>query len=372
MSLGGKMWAGLSVYESTELVGRFVASRTEKKIDDARAREIAAYFSQGREYFRSAAGAGELVRPLILYYGAVALARGTVLFLQPAGNGVKPSHGLRARDWEDLNDQPSAVPQVPLEVGKQGTFPELWRATGNEERCAVSGTVPTGVLVAESPGTEFAAARAAGAMTLREVLGQIPDVAELYEKTFEEHPGRLRCEVQATGTPEHWVVNHVPEIPDDQDVRLLANLAVLRTPLGVPPRELVPEELPGGRLAYTGTQDFVNSARNPAHRSALSHHFDLFYEVGSRKRPRLSLPVATLPDGDQYLKLPTESGVVLSTLLALHVVAFAASTLVRYHPGYWAMLIGRTRGDSIAPVLSAAIAAVEERYPALILEAVGG
>lgn len=71
------------------------------------------------------------------------------------------------------------------------------------------------------------------------------------------------------------------------------------------------------------------------------------------------------------MKLPTEGGVVLSTLLALHLTAYAAGMLVRYHPGYWAMLTGRTKGDAIAPVLSAAISTVEYRYPALILEAIG-
>jgi hypothetical protein len=38
--------------------------------------------------------------------------------------------------------------------------------------------------------------------------------------------------------------------------------------------------------------------------------------------------------GETYLKLPTDSGVVISTLLAPHMVAYAASMLVRYHPGY--------------------------------------
>ena len=53
-------------------------------------------------------------------------------------------------------------------------------------------------------------------------------------------------------------------------------------------------------------------------------------------------------------------------------IADAWKMLVRYHPGYWAMLVGKTKGDAIAPVLSAAVSAVEERYPALILEALGG
>ena len=58
-------------------------------------------------------------------------------------------------------------------------------------------------------------------------------------------------------------------------------------------------------------------------------------EAGSRNEPRLQMPVAVSASGEQYLKLPTDDGVVLSTLLALHLAAYAAGMLVRYHPGYW-------------------------------------
>lgn len=77
-------WAALSLYESTDLVKRFAAQRTGRSPNTTKAREISAHSAQGREYFRSAAGTGELVRPLILYYGVVALARGAVLFLDTA------------------------------------------------------------------------------------------------------------------------------------------------------------------------------------------------------------------------------------------------------------------------------------------------
>ena len=99
---------------------------------------------------------------------------------------------------------------------------------------------------------------------------------------------------------------------------------------------------------------------------------DLYTEAGSRNEPRLQMPVAVSDtSGEHYLKLPTDEGVVLSTLLALHLVAYAAGMLVRYHPGYWSMLVGRTEGSEIAPLLSGAVSTVEERYPALILEAIG-
>ena len=53
------------------------------------------------------------------------------------------------------------------------------------------------------------------------------------------------------------------------------------------------------------------------------------YDSGMKEYPWLDMPVTTSSSGEEYLKFPTDGGVVLSTLLALHVVAFAAGTLVR-------------------------------------------
>ncbi len=78
---------------------RFARERTGREPEDAEAREVAAHFAHGPEYFRSAAGAGDLVRPLILYHGALALARGTALFLPnpDEGPGSDPGHGPSAK-----------------------------------------------------------------------------------------------------------------------------------------------------------------------------------------------------------------------------------------------------------------------------------
>jgi hypothetical protein len=118
--------------------------------------------------------------------------------------------------------------------------------------------------------------------------------------------------------------------------------------------------------------NILHFACEPVHRVVESHLFDLYYDAGTLERPRLDMPVTTAASGKEYLKLPTDGGVVLSTLLAPHMVAYAAGMLVRYHPGYWSAVVGRTKGDSIAPVLSAAVSTVEERYPALVLEVLEG
>lgn len=368
---GSKVWASLSAYESTELVGRFVKERTGRELNTTKAREIAAHFAQGREYFRNATGAGELVRPLILYYGAVALARGTVLFLDASKSKVVADHGLDGSGWDDLNAKPDAVPDLPVKIKGDGTFPELARVSENSERCTVRNEGMPGEVTVRSPGPELAPGTV---ITIKEALGQIPDVAGLYERTFGEHSRRLRCEVQVTGLVEPSLADAFARnaIPPDQEVRRHAWLGVVPTRAGLPDKDWVAKTL-GNRVAVKDTgANLLHFAREPVHRVAESHSFDLYYDAGTEERPRLDMPVATAASGEEYLVLPTDGGIVLSTLLSLHLTAYAGGMLVRYHPGYWSAVVGRTKGDSIAPVLSAAISVIEERYPALVLDALEG
>lgn len=212
-------------------------------------------------------------------------------------------------------------------------------------------------------------------MSIKEALGQIPDVAGLYERTFVEHGRCLRCEVLVTGLPEPDVTKKytLAEIPPDLEMRRHAHLGLVRSPAGLPPQDWVAGLLDDGRVVPREEGPGVlHFAREPEHRAMGASLFALYYDAGSSGNPRIEMPIVTSASGDEYLKLPTDRGVVLSTLLALHVVAYAAGMLVRYHPGYWAAVVGRAKGGSIAPVLSAAVAAVEERYPALVLGAVGG
>ncbi len=364
-----RAWSTLSLYESPELVRRLCKLRTDYEPNAVKALEISAHFSQGREYFRGAAGASELVRPLILYYGATALAWGTVLFLEPWGEGVDGGHGLSAAGWRDLAARPERVPTLLVRVAGPGSFPNLARVTGNLERSWARNEGEPGAVVLASPGAEIPEDTA---LTVREILGQLPDVAGLYERTFAGRPQRLRCEVSLTGGLEPGVRGVGEEVPDDLEVRRHAWLALFPTALGLPDAPWVVEAAGEGRLKHRAAGLPPHFVSDPKDRAAETHLFDLFYDAGSREDPRLEAPIAALPSGEQYLKLPTADGVVLSSLLALHLAGYATGMLVRYHPGYWAALTGKRKGDAIGPVLSAAASALEERYPGLILEALEG
>ena len=366
-----RAWELLSLYESTELLGRFTEERTGRKLGGEKAREISGLLSQGREYFRGAARAGELVRPLLLYYGAVALARGAALFLDPTKSKIEAAHGLDAPGWRDALTQPDTLAAAKVRILTNGTFPEIARLTANAERIRVQAERSPGVADATSPGDGLAPQTA---LTIKEILGQIPDVAVLYERIFSEHSRRLRSEVIYTGLPESRGIGE--EIPPDKKIRRHSWLGVVRapSPLGLPPEGWAEDLIESGGSGSLGSathEGFLYFARFPQEAPTGRIH-DLYCDAGSRDEPRLEMPVVAAASGEEYLKLPTDGGVVLSTLLGLHLIAYATGTLVRYHPGYWAMLAGRAKGDAIGPILSAAVSAVEERYPALILEAIGG
>ena len=184
----------------------------------------------------------------------------------------------------------------------------------------------------------------------------------------------MRCEVWVTGIPEPGMSDAFSrgDVLPNQELRRHAYLGLVSTRAGLPSKDWVTGAL-GDRVDARDTgANVLHFAREPAHRVAESHSFALYYEAGTEESPRLAMPVTTEASGEEYLKMPTDSGVVLSNLLALHLVAFAVGTLVRYHPGYWAAVVGHTKGDSVAPLLSAAVSTLEERYPALVLDTLEG
>ena len=90
-------------------------------------RQVNAAFSQGRMYFESGARAEMGVRPLLLYYGAMSLAAGLVVFKAKGTtvHNLKSSHGLRPRAWaESLRQGLSGILDLRISA-VPGTFHEL-------------------------------------------------------------------------------------------------------------------------------------------------------------------------------------------------------------------------------------------------------
>jgi|JI10StandDraft_1071094.scaffolds.fasta_scaffold253181_1 hypothetical protein len=94
-------WHKLLRYESRDLVTEGYKVRNGREPNAARVLEITANFVQAREYFANASHADISVKPLLLYYGVLALCRGLILYCSTTKGpeALKPSHGLRSIDW---------------------------------------------------------------------------------------------------------------------------------------------------------------------------------------------------------------------------------------------------------------------------------
>lgn len=159
-----KAWESLSKFENYDYVWNLIQSFTPKtenfpnneKLNHT-TRDINAHFTQGREYFRNAEQAALITKPLLLYYGVLALARGSISLLNADNANFTRAfgHGLCLQDSnlmqeenatknEDSLQNEDSIPNL-LDVGierakkygkknqekKSGTFEEFVDCIGN-------------------------------------------------------------------------------------------------------------------------------------------------------------------------------------------------------------------------------------------------
>jgi hypothetical protein len=199
-------WDIIALYESRDTIDRLFQTRHGLSLSTTRAHEIGSHFSQGREYFRSAERASLLVRPLLLYYGVIALSRGLILFLDPtmSEDTLPGAHGLESVGWKHvLAKGPGHIGELEVQVTK-GTFNELLRATQNRERAVVQ---VGGSSVLSWPGRWTRALRAArvGTFTYFDQLSRLPDLVDMRERMQLEPPRMLRVDLWL-GTPDRVYV----------------------------------------------------------------------------------------------------------------------------------------------------------------------
>jgi hypothetical protein len=280
------------------------------------------------------------------------------LFLNTRKEELRGGHGLQERQWQDLTTQPRSLPDFQLTVLSTGTFPDLSGVTKNAEMNRIRADGPPGVITALyqgtnpiGPGTQI---------TIKDVLGQIPDLAEIFESTFNEFSRCLRGDALAHN-------------PFDENEDGSAWIAVYETRRGVPEPSWVSQELGSPHIAMRPIEEQYYFGETATVRAVRNFWFGFPYARAYEREPHLDtalgLPVTvSRRTGEVFVKLPTSGGIELSNLAALYLISFATGSLVRYHPAYWMAVTSRATGDSFAPILSAAASAVEELFPKLVLE----
>ena len=127
------VWDELANFESHEIVRRHMQQRRGRNPGGGLSREIAAAFTHGRSYFMSAASAGRTVRPLLLYYGVVSLARGlTMILTRQREATLAQAHGIGQSNWQEILSSDKRDYGALGTVFCRGTFLDLHSATANE------------------------------------------------------------------------------------------------------------------------------------------------------------------------------------------------------------------------------------------------
>ncbi|MGA7669486.1 MAG: YaaC family protein [Nitrolancea sp.] len=342
------IWELLATFESRDVVSRLYAERHGRNLKKGKALEIISHMAQGREYFDSARQAGDLVRPLLIYYGVLSLSRGVILFIRDdrRESGLKESHGLREVAWgQELAKGIQAIPALQIELNS-GTFTELVRSTGNcEVYYAVSGSFGEWVPIVGSLGTSD---KLVGKVVrLGDVLARIPDLDTIYQQTLRGPRQVFPVVVQIS-----WDQNHEPivavsalstddKLPDPTELKDIFELSE-QTSIQV----------------KDGNTDF-----------ALVPNVELGFHFTNIEQMAVGLPPILMDRSHQsFLSAPLPGSMSLNSLALLFIASYATGMLVRYFPTSWMSLIARETGDVALPLIKTISAMVEQRYPLLVLQ----
>ena len=316
-------WELFANYESYELIKQAYGERHGRTLGPDSAREIAAYFIHARSYFGAAKLGAQTVRPLLLYYGVLSLARGLTRFLTKDWIGTKflPRHGLQigARDESLCGDAPD-FSTLKVRTTK-GTFLELGESTGFRS-----------LLRKRSAGVDFKICNQPISNNTEFDLGDILSRTPALCKSFQNWKG-------------YCLSMPCSDIPVDDD--------------GV--RISVPKNKDLARRIFNGTKFSLEKETQK--------HLIFGGPKCTDENPGYADEITPWLDiGYLWITAPYPCGVRLSKILTLFALAYIMGMVVRYYPVQWTALARGLIPDAALPTLSAAINLVENEFPLAIAD----
>jgi YaaC-like protein len=132
---------------------------------------------QGRLFFEIAQASPLQIRPLQIYYGVVGFAKAVVLAIKVAQvDTLVQSHGL-----SDITAQNSKIEDLAVKVLQAGTFQEFNNVVAPLGRFSFYVAQKTEWIAKPFDSADKLADRK---IAIRDIFARIPDLQELYEKTF--------------------------------------------------------------------------------------------------------------------------------------------------------------------------------------------
>lgn len=325
--MASRSWQTLANYESNELVRRDYSAKHGLKPSAEHAQEICAPFMQGRFFFESASVADRTVKPLLLYYGVLALARGLTLYLCRSlrDASLAPSHGLSVHDWQSVfGQQKPDIADLTICSGARGSFPELLRATGNRSLLRQNSS-------AINLKFKHADVPANSKFTLGDLAGRVPAIADTYSRWKQtSHCAPLSVKAVDGGNAQVSIrkKGYLTRAAAD---RIMTG-AALQIEDSTACFYLIPDNLD----ALPGLSDLI--------------------------------PTDGFGIGDLYVIERYSGGVALSKICAALALSYVLGMLVRYYPSRWVGLLQNQSNDAARPTLFAAVSYLEGTFPDLVVE----
>lgn len=321
------IWHSLIKYESHDFLSRAYELKHKRTASAGRIRDIAANFVQGREYFLNAERSSITVRPLLHYYGVLALTKGLILLISSKkdSSALKPSHGLTNLNWMGtLFGSPENFGDLTVAITK-GTFFELIEATNNTSLFRRNSSKVNWAFPLPLPELKTR-------LTFRHIAESVADLSADYSIWS----GQAFPSAQLVG---------IRKEESDQKVRFsLASHS---------DEKIV-------RIIFAGSEFTLNNN---------GRGISVFLPYESDYLPMFIQQYDSFAGiGDVHLVRPLDNTLYLNTISIYFVMAYILGMAVRYFPSTWVQLGRQTKGDLIFSLLNRSIDLIGTKYPEIVLD----
>lgn len=327
-----KTWDALLNFESRGLITKEYAARHSdwklSRIKDI-SFEFCATIRQARNYFESARNAEPAIKPLLLYYGVLGLARGLVLYTEHKGReaNLDPRHGISAKGWaSELASTGKGIENLVVSLDNCGTFRELIGAASNQTLVRFNSSA-----VQWSCGHKAFPAESL-TITFHDLIARTPEIAIFSRRWLDISPNFFRVNsIVSTDEASNSIILKVQCPPNERDH---INVVLGNT---------------GWDISKT-EGDFLDI------------NFSLHQVT-----PYIWSEIGTLGIGNAFL-MRDFPGFQICQIGSLFIISYILGMLARYHPSHWTALVRNELHDEAFPTIQSLINHVEERFPAMILD----
>ncbi len=317
------IWHFLREFESKDLVKKYIKGKYDFELNSGKAYEISSAFKQGRSYFESVLKSDISVKPVLQYYGIVALSRGLIMILDKNAreNNIKPSHGLKIKNWSDINAS-GKLEQIIIKTS-QGTFRDLIEATENKSyfRHGSSGiNFHTYNLI---PQEDFE-------LNLKELSYSFPDLKK---------------------SVESWLVISVPS----KEVKTWKTLEGKKCEISFKGKGDIEEILP----SYMFKNKEITET---------THTTDIIYEWPGPPHLCQFWEGALKLIGNAHAIPPFNQLIFLNDISKMFAVSFIFGSISRYYPTTWNNINSGIKNDSVLPFVINLMDFLQEKYPQIVMD----